>query len=89
MPHVLKYLFLVFVVLTTQAVSAQTVIINEVMASNATTIADEDGDYEDWIELYNYGDSAINFAGFGLSDDYEEPFRWYFPDIELESGAFC
>ena len=88
MSHVLKYFLLVFFALSVHAVSAQTVIINEVMASNATTIADEDGDYEDWIEIYNYGNDAINLAGFGLSDDYEEPFRWYFPDVALDPGDF-
>lgn len=66
----------------------QTVIINEVMASNASTIADEDGDYEDWIELYNHGSETINLNGFGLSDDYDEAFRWYFPDIDITPGEF-
>ena len=30
-----------------------TVVINEAMASNGGVIADDDGDFEDWIELYN------------------------------------
>ena len=29
------------------------VVINEFMASNGSTLADEDGGFEDWIELYN------------------------------------
>ena len=69
-------------------VSAQTVAINEVMASNATTIADEDGDFEDWIELYNYGTDPVALSGFGLSDDYERPFRWVFPDVSIEPGEY-
>ena len=67
---------------------AQNVVINEVMASNASTIADEDGDYEDWIELYNSGDQPINLAGYGLSDDYDNPFRWLFPDVSIAPGEF-
>ena len=67
---------------------SQQLVINEVMASNATTIADEDGDYEDWIEIYNYGDEPINLKGFGLSDDYDNPFRWVFPDVSIEPGGF-
>lgn len=55
---------------------AQTISINELMASNATTHADEDGDYEDWIEIYNYGEFVISLDGFGLSDNYSNPFKW-------------
>jgi len=58
------------------------------MASNATTFTDEDGDHEDWIELYNYGNEAINLDGFGLSDDYENPFKWVFPSVVIEPGEF-
>ncbi len=64
------------------------VFINEVMASNATTIADEDGDYEDWIELFNAGQDTIQLEGFGLSDDYDNPFRWIFPKISIPPGEF-
>lgn len=71
-----------------QEINAQNIAINEIMASNSTTIADEDGDFEDWIELYNYGETAINLMGFGLSDDYDNPYRWVFPDITLEAGEF-
>ncbi|MCH8557137.1 MAG: CotH kinase family protein [Balneolia bacterium] len=64
------------------------VLINEFMSSNGETIADEDGDYEDWIELYNAGDSAVNLEGFGLSDDYDSPFRWVMPDVTIQPGEF-
>lgn len=58
------------------------------MASNATTLADEDGDHEDWIELYNSGNEAINLDGYGLSDDYENPFKWIFPSVVIEPGEY-
>ncbi|MEX2381393.1 MAG: CotH kinase family protein [Opitutales bacterium] len=61
------------------SVKGAEVIINEVLASNGNVLADEDGDYEDWIELHNAGDEAVNLSGWGLSDDYERPFRWVFP----------
>jgi len=54
--------------------------INEVMASNGSTIADEDGDYEDWIELYNAGETAVDLSGWGLSDNEGNPFKWVFPE---------
>ena len=58
------------------------------MASNSSAISDEDGDFEDWIELYNYGDDPVYLAGWGLSDDFSNPFRWVFPDIEIGPGEF-
>ena len=42
------------------------------MASN-TTIADEAGEFDDWIELYNGGGTAINLNGYFLSDDILNP----------------
>ncbi|MEX2382549.1 MAG: CotH kinase family protein, partial [Opitutales bacterium] len=53
------------------------------------SIADEDDDYEDWIELYNAGDEEISLSGYGLSDDYGDPFRWTFPEVVvIPSGEF-
>lgn len=59
------------------------VIINEFMGSNGATLADEDGDFEDWIELYNPTAEGISLAGWGLSDNAGLPFKWAFPE-----GAF-
>ncbi len=64
------------------------VVINEIQASNAEVIFDEDGDAEDWIELYNTGSQAVNLNGYGLSDDYYNPFRWIIPDIDIEPDEF-
>ncbi len=54
-------------------------VINEFMASNAAYMSDGDGDYEDWIELYNPGEETIYLAGYYLSDDEDNPFKWQFP----------
>lgn len=62
------------------------VVINEFMASNSLTLADEDGDFSDWIELYNRDSQPISLAGVGLSDNSGAPFRWVFPAIELAPG---
>ena len=61
-------------------------LINEVMSSNTTTILDEDGDYSDWIELFNPGSTAINLTGYGLSDRVDDPFKWIFPNCNLDPG---
>ncbi|TVR75419.1 MAG: T9SS C-terminal target domain-containing protein [Marinilabiliales bacterium] len=68
--------------------AAQDVAINEIMASNASVIADEDGDFGDWIELFNYGEDSVNLEGFGLSDNYGDPFKWVFPDVSIEPNGF-
>jgi hypothetical protein len=67
---------------------SQTVVINEFMSSNGTTVSDEDDDYSDWIELYNAGTEAVNLNGWGISDDPEEPFRWVFPDVVIGPGDY-
>ncbi|MDZ7332890.1 MAG: CotH kinase family protein [candidate division KSB1 bacterium] len=66
----------------------QSLVINEVMASNGATIRDEDGDTPDWIELYNRGQQPIDLNGFGLSDDATAPYKWTFPAISLPPNQF-
>jgi autotransporter-associated beta strand protein len=66
-------------VLVLPASLAPQVHINEFMASNNSALADEDGDFSDWIELVNPGGSAIDLTGWGLSDDPANPFKWVFP----------
>jgi len=62
--------------------------INELMASNATTIADEYGEYDDWIEIYNGGPAAVWMGDKYLSDNLSDPQKFAFPDITLNPGAF-
>jgi hypothetical protein len=64
------------------------VVINEVQPANTATIADEDGDYEDWIELYNAGNVQVDLDGYGLSDDTTEPYQWTFPPVSVEPGGY-
>ena len=62
------------------------VLISEVMSDNRTTLADEDGDFPDWIELHNRADALVILDGFGLSDDPAEPFKWRLPNIAMAPG---
>ena len=50
------------------ALIGQDVRLNEIVSSNSI-FYDEDGDTPDWIEIYNYGDEAVNFENWHLSDD--------------------
>ena len=56
-----------------------TLFINELMASNSTTILDPQGDDDDWIELKNTGTAAIDLGGMYLSDKRASPLKWQFP----------
>ena len=51
---------------------SQTVIINEVMSANSTIISDEDGDYSDWIELYNSSDELIDLENWEFKDEMDD-----------------
>jgi hypothetical protein len=64
------------------------VVINEIQASNSGTVFDEDGEAEDWIELLNTGNEPVHLNGYGISDDYDNPFRWIIPDLMIEPGEF-
>lgn len=55
------------------------VVINEFMASNDITEADQDGEFDDWIELYNNTSSSIDLGGYFLSDDGSDLTQWEFP----------
>ena len=48
---------------------AQAPVLNEFMAINETTLADDRGEFDDWIEIYNPGPEAVDLAGYYLSDD--------------------
>lgn len=55
------------------------IVINEILASNSTTQADPDGEFDDWIELYNNTTSPIVMDGYYLSDNSSNPTKWTFP----------
>ena len=59
--------------------TAQNLIINEFMASNNTSLADNYGQYEDWIELYNMGTGEIDIAGLYFTDNLLFPINYQIP----------
>jgi hypothetical protein len=69
------------------AVIAQ-VVINEGSNKNYTTIADENGEFPDWIELYNSGNDTMSLSGYSLTDDPADPLKWVFPAVQLMPGEY-
>ena len=63
-------------------------VINEVMASNTSSVADQDGEYDDWVELYNGGLNPINLSGFHLSDNENILDKWTFPNITIQPNEY-
>ncbi|MBN8460060.1 MAG: lamin tail domain-containing protein [Verrucomicrobia bacterium] len=62
--------------------------INELVASNTTGLQDGTGARPDWIELFNAGDTAVDLAGWHLTDDSGNLTKWTFPAKELAPGAY-
>jgi Lamin Tail Domain/CotH kinase protein/Chitobiase/beta-hexosaminidase C-terminal domain len=62
--------------------------ITEIMASNSSTISDEDGDQSDWIEIYNPSGVAVNLSGWYLTDNASELTKWAFPSVVVSPGAY-
>ncbi|MBP7148339.1 MAG: lamin tail domain-containing protein [Acidobacteria bacterium] len=53
------------------------------------TTSEGGGGTDDWVELYNRGDFAIDISGWYLSDDLDDPLRYAFPPgTVLQPGAF-
>ncbi len=62
--------------------------LNEVLPSNSNDCADEVGERNDWLELYNTGDSAVDLAGYSLTDDTASPRKSVIPDgITIEARS--
>lgn len=60
-----------------------TVVINELMADNKEAVADEAGDFDDWIELYNNLDIPMDISGYGLTDDPNDLGKFSIPENTL------
>ena len=75
-------------------VDAPELYINEFMASNNTAFPGPQGDYPDWIEIYNASDEAVMLGGYYMADDLVDPGAMYqipdtYPDsVTVEAGGY-
>ena len=73
---------------TNSGLNTGDLVINEFSASNNSIIADVSGVFEDWIELYNNTNEAINLNGLFLSDDLSNITKWAFPDTQIQANEY-
>ena len=69
------------------ATAEDKVFISEFMAVNERTLADEDGEYSDWIEIHNAGTNLVNLNGWYLTDKSSQLTEWRFPSTDLAPNA--
>lgn len=89
--YVLALLIMLIIIISctgSEFTGSKGLVINEAMASNRSTIADEEGDYPDWLEIYNPGNQPLNLQGYRLSNNRDNPFMWEFPDITIQAEDY-
>ncbi len=69
-------------------VSAQSVVITEFVAANASGLQDVDGEFSDWIEIYNPGATNVSLRNWRLTDDSDDLAKWAFPDVTIASRGY-
>ncbi len=76
MPRIFSLLFLLFAGF---ALNAQSLQINEFLASNIAKGADEYEEYEDWVEIFNGSAQSIDLAGYYVTDNLNDLTKWQIP----------
>lgn len=64
------------------------VVLTEIVSTNRSVYADENGQYYDYIELYNRSAESVDLTGWRLSDDARNPNKWTFPACSLAPGEY-
>ena len=86
--NVLRSLITVGIAILGISTAPGQVIISEFLASNNSGLQDGDGDYPDWIELYNPTIDTVALDGWFLTDDASTLTKWQFPDVAIAPGDF-
>jgi len=72
----------------TLAVTEPSLRINEVVASNGSSLLDEDGAASDWLEIFNEQAGSASLNGWHLSDDPDNLTKWTFPAVTIGPNEF-
>ncbi|HIG31922.1 MAG TPA: T9SS type A sorting domain-containing protein [Flavobacteriales bacterium] len=71
-----------------QLVVVSGLVINEVMAANFSAVADQSGEFDDWVELYNGNNFSLNLNGYYLSDSENDLTKWTFPNVTIPANDY-
>jgi hypothetical protein len=63
-------------------------LITEFLAENDRGLRDEDGDEQDWLEIYNAGTNTVNLANWYLTDNPANRDKWRFPATNLLANRY-
>lgn len=71
-------------------VAVHGLVINEFMADNGDNSPwnDQDGEFDDWIELYNNTNQAVNLENYFLSDTSTFEHKWGLPNLVIPANGF-
>ena len=81
-------ILIIFPGLNSTYIKSGNLYISEILSSNSTTLKDNEGDYSDYIEIYNGYGEKINLKGYHLSDSEYETNKWTFPDIYINPHEY-
>ena len=83
----ISHLWVIIIFLLIGANTHAQLLINEICPSNISVIQNSNGQYDDWIELYNSSGASLNLSGYGLSDDPTQLYNFKFPSYTLGTGG--
>ena len=69
-------------------VGYQDLVINELMSNNKSSVSDNSGKYDDWIELYNPNTYPVSLNGLYLTDTDSLQLKFHLPNYVLSSDSY-
>ena len=80
-------------ILSAAPLFSQNIYINEYLASNDACCTDENGEYDDFIEIYNGGSASVDIGGMYITDDLSKTTEWQIPitapdSTTIDPGGF-
>jgi hypothetical protein len=82
-----QFLLKIFICLVPLFSNAQ-IKINEGCNKNGNVAQDENGDFPDWIELFNESNTAVNLGQWKLAEQLNGLNAWALPNIQLAPQSF-